>query len=65
MPIGVIIKYACRTHLRARRKKIRLMKAGARAQRKVREVPPVLREKIRRKTELPPKTAARIAKKDA
>tara|TARA_B100000963_G_scaffold71465_1_gene59585 strand:+ start:979 stop:1119 length:141 start_codon:yes stop_codon:yes gene_type:complete len=45
--------------------KIRLMEAGGRAQRKVRAVASVLREKRRIKTALPPKTAARIAKKDA
>ena len=65
MPIGVMIKYAWRMHLRERRKKIRLMEAGARAHREAGGVVPVFKEKIRRKIELPPETAARIAKKEA
>ena len=63
MPIGVMIKYAWRMHLRERRKNIRLMDAGARAHREASGVVPVFREKIRRKIELPPEAAARIAKK--
>ena len=65
MPIGVMIKYAWRMHLRERRKKIRLMEAGARAHRQAIGVVPVFREKIRRKIELPPETAARIPNKEA
>ena len=65
MPIGVMIKYAWRMHLRERRKKIRLMEAGARAHRQASGVVPVFREKIRRKIELPPETAARIPNKEA
>ena len=65
MPIGVMIKYAWRMHLRERRKKIRLMEAGARAHREASGVVPVFREKIRRKIALPPEAAARIAKKEA
>ena len=61
----ISIKYAWRMHLRDRRKKIRLMEAGARAHREASGVVPVFREKIRRKIELPPETAARIAKKEA
>ena len=41
------------------------MDAGARAHREASGVVPVFREKIRRKIELPPETAARIAKKEA
>tara|TARA_B100000900_G_scaffold217412_1_gene184178 strand:- start:435 stop:617 length:183 start_codon:yes stop_codon:yes gene_type:complete len=60
-----MIKYAWRMHLRERRKKIRLMEAGARAHRQASGVVPVFREKIRRKIELPPETAARIPNKEA